>query len=290
VTIGTAPSPDLARPVPDSEPRLRALLPALRSPGLLLSWLLVLLVVAWAVIPDVFTSSSPYVGDPALSFAPPSWDHPFGADRLGRDLFSRAVHGAGTTLTATLVAVLVAFGAGTVVGLVAGFLGGAADTVIMRVVDVLLSIPSLLLAMVIVSVLGYSTYNVALAVGIASIASFARVMRAEAIRVVHTDYVEAAHGLGVSRWGVVIGHVLPNSLGPVLALAALEFGTAVLAVASLGFLGYGAPPPEPEWGLLVAEGRDFIALYPWISILPGVVLALVVIATHRISTSLRPSH
>jgi peptide/nickel transport system permease protein len=131
---------------------------------------------------------------------------------------------------------------------------------------------------------------VARAVGIASIAAFARVMRAETIRVAHTDYVEAAHGLGVGRWGVVLSHVLPNSLSPVLALAALEFGTAVIAVASLGFLGYGAPPPEPEWGLLVAEGRDFIALYPWISVLPGVVLALVVIATHRISTSLRSSH
>ncbi|MFD1533704.1 ABC transporter permease [Pseudonocardia aurantiaca] len=268
------------------EPRRR---PAVPPPGLVLSWLLVLLVVAWAVFPGLFTAHGPYAGDPALSFAPPSWEHPFGADQLGRDLFSRAVHGAGTTLTATLVAVLVAFGAGTVIGLAAGYAGGALDTTVMRVVDVLLSIPSLLLAMVIVSVLGYSTYNVALAVGIASIASFARVMRAETIRVTHTDYVEAAHGLGVSRWGVVAGHVLPNALGPVLALAALEFGTAVIAVASLGFLGYGAPPPEPEWGLLVAEGRDFVALYPWISLLPGTVLALVVIATHRISTSLRPN-
>jgi peptide/nickel transport system permease protein len=287
VSIGTAPPPELAVPVAERASRGRR--PTAPPAGLVLAWLLVLLVVAWAVFPGLFTAHSPYAGDPALSFAPPSWEHPFGADRLGRDLFARAVHGAGTTLTATLVAVLVAFGAGTLTGLVAGYLGGAVDTAVMRVVDVLLSIPSLLLAMVIVSVLGYSTYNVALAVGIASIASFARVMRAETIRVTHTDYVEAAHGLGVARWGVVAGHVLPNSLGPVLALAALEFGTSVIAVASLGFLGYGAPPPEPEWGLLVAEGRDFVALYPWISLLPGVVLALLVIATHRISTSLRPN-
>jgi peptide/nickel transport system permease protein len=157
----------------------------------------------------------------------------------------------------------------------------------MRVIDVFLSIPSLLLAMVIVSVLGYSTHNIAIAVGISSIASFARVMRSEVIGVVTKDYVRAAYGLGVGRFRVVLRHVVPNALNSVLALAALEVGTSILAVASLGFLGYGAPPPEPEWGLLVAEGRDYLAVHPWISILPGVALALVVIATHRISTSLR---
>ncbi|MEU6411365.1 ABC transporter permease [Microbispora sp. NPDC046933] len=261
-----------------------------RQPILVASWIIVLVVIGWAIVPGLFTSYGPYDGDAAASFVPPSAEHWFGTDRLGRDLFARSVYGAQTTLTATLLAVLIAFGVGTLVGLVAGFAGGIVDTVVMRVVDVFLAIPSLLLAMVVVSVLGYSTQNIALAVGISSIASFARVMRAQVLAVVTQDYVRAAYGLGVGRLGVMLRHVVPNSLSSVIALAALEIGTAVLAVASLGFLGYGAPPPQPEWGLLVAEGRDYVAVHPWASIMPGVALAIVVIATHRISTSYRKDH
>ena len=261
-----------------------------RRPVLVLSWLVVLVVIGWAVAPSLFTAYSPYAGDTGASFAGPSAEHWFGTDRLGRDLFARSVYGAHTTLTATLLAVLIAFGIGTAAGLLAGFLGGAVDTAVMRVVDVFLAIPSLLLAMVVVSVLGYSTHNIALAVGVSSIASFARVMRSQVIAVVTQDYVRAAYGLGVRRLPVMVRHVVPNSVSSVIALAALEVGTAVLAVAALGFLGYGAPPPEPEWGLLVAEGRDYLAVHPWASILPGLALALVVLATHRISTSFRKEH
>ncbi|MET7403310.1 ABC transporter permease [Dactylosporangium sp. NPDC005572] len=273
------------RPVARSP--LRRLGAAARQPILVLSWIIVLVVLGWAVAPQLFTAHGPYDGNTAASFLPPGTEHWFGTDRLGRDLFARSVYGARTTLTATLLAVLIAFGIGTVVGLVSGFVGGIVDTVIMRLVDVFLAIPSLLLAMVVVSVLGYSTNNIALAVGISAIASFARVMRAEVLVVVHQDYVRAAYGVGVRRLGVMLRHVVPNSLGSVVALAALEVGSAVLAVAALGFLGYGAPPPQPEWGLLVAEGRDYVAVYPWASIMPGAALAIVVVATHRISTSLR---
>jgi peptide/nickel transport system permease protein len=269
---------------------LRRLGEAAGKPGLVFAWAIVLIAIGWALFPHLFTSYSPFVGDSDASFAAPSAQHWFGTDRLGRDLFARSVYGAGTTLAATLLAVLIGFGIGSFVGLVAGFTGGVADTVIMRVVDVFLAIPNLLLAMVIVSVLGYSTNNIALAVGISSIASFARVMRAEVLSVASRDYVRAAYGLGVRRLGVVLRHIVPNSLNSVLALAALEIGTAILAVAGLGFLGYGAPPPTPEWGLLVAEGRDFVAVYPWISLLPGVALAAVVLATHRLSTSFRKDH
>ncbi|MCI2419762.1 ABC transporter permease [Saccharopolyspora sp. K220] len=262
----------------------------LRKPGLLLAWIILLIALGWALFPAAFTSYSPLVGDPAASFVPPSAEHWFGTDRLGRDLYARSVFGAATTLAATLFAVLIGFGIGSGVGLAAGFAGGVIDTAIMRVADVFLAIPNLLLAMVIVSVLGYSTNNIALAVGISSIAAFARVMRAEVLTVVSRDYVRAAYGLGVGRLGVVLRHIVPNSLSSVLALAALEIGKAILAVAGLGFLGYGAPPPTPEWGLLVAEGRDFVAVYPWISLMPGAALAVVVLATHRISTALRKDH
>lgn len=258
-----------------------------REPVLVAAWIVVLVALGWAIAPGLFTSASPFAGEPSHSFAGPSLEHPFGTDRLGRDLFARAVYGARTTLTATLLAVVIAFVVGTAIGLVAGYAGRLADNVAMRVIDVFLAIPSLLLAMVVVTVLGYSTVNIAIAVGISSIAVFARVMRSEVIAVARADYVRAASRLGVGHWGVLVRHVLPNSLGGVLALAALQVGMAILAVAELGFLGYGATPPDPEWGLLVAEGRDYLAAYPWISILPGLALALVVMATHRISTSFR---
>lgn len=261
-----------------------------RRPVLLGAWIVVLVAIGWAAFPELFTSHSPFDGNPDASFVAPGLDHWFGTDRLGRDLYARTVYGARTTLTATLLAVLIAFGAGTVLGLIAGYARGFIDSAIMRIVDVFLAIPSLLLAMVMVSVLGYSTYNVAIAVGISSVASFARVMRAEVLTVAARDYVKAADGLGVRRLRVIATHIVPNSLNSVLALAALEIGTAVLAVAALGFLGYGAPPPQPEWGVAVAEGRDFVAQYPWVSILPGITLAVVVLATHRISTSLRKDH
>lgn len=267
--------------------RLRDLV---RQPVLLFSWLIVFMVIGWALAPGLFTSYDPYDGDTSASFAGPSAAHWFGTDRLGRDLFARTVYGAHTTLTATMLAVLVAFGIGTLIGLIAGFVGGVADTVLMRLVDVFLAIPGLLLAMVMVSVLGYSTRNIAVAVGVSSIASFARVMRAQTLAVVTQDYVKAAYGSGVGRTTVMRRHVVPNAVSSVVALAVLEIGTAALAVAALGFLGYGAPPPQPEWGLLVAEGRDYVAVHPYVCILPGLVLAVVVVATHRISASFRKEY
>ncbi|MGW4337011.1 ABC transporter permease [Rhodococcus koreensis] len=256
------------------------------APGLVLSWLVIVTVVLWAVAPGWFTSFSPYDGDVDASFSPPGPEHLFGTDRLGRDLLARVIYGASTTLSATLLAVLVGFVVGSVVGLLSGFVGGRTDAIVMRFVDVLLAIPALLLAMTVVTALGYGTFNVALAVGISAVAAFARVMRSEVLKVAQSDYVEAAYGSGAGFGRVVVRHVLPNSVTAVLSLAALECGSAILAVAALGFLGYGAPPPEPEWGLAVSEGRDYLATYPWISILPGVLIAVVVLAINRISKSL----
>lgn len=254
--------------------------------GLAISWAVIGVVVLWALLPSWFTGYDPNEGDSDASFSAPSLEHLFGTDRLGRDLLARTIHGTSTTVTATLLAVAIGFVIGAAIGLFSGFAGGRADAVIMRFVDVLLAIPSLLLAMTVVTALGYGTINIAVAVGISAVAAFARVMRSEVLKVAGSDYVEAAYGSGAGFARVVWRHVLPNSVGAVVALAALECGSAVLAVAALGFLGYGAPPPQPEWGLAVAEGRDFLATYPWISILPGVLVAVVVLSTNRIGRSL----
>jgi len=250
--------------------------------GLMLSGVVLVVAVGWAVAPSVFASGDPLTGVPAEKFQAPSAAHWFGTDNLGRDLYTRMVHGAGLSLTATLTAVGIALVIGSLLGLLSGAAGGIVDTAIMRVVDVLLSIPALLLSLALVTALGFGTRNVALAVGISLIANFARVMRSEVLRVQHAPYVEAAHASGVRWYAVLARHVLPNSFQPVLALAAVEFGMAVLAVSSLSFLGYGTKPPTPEWGSLISEGRNFLASAWWLTTLPGLVIVAVVLSAQRL--------
>ncbi len=254
-------------------------------PGLVLAWLVIATAVLWALFPELFTGHSGTVGIARQQLRPPSAQHWLGTDALGRDLFARIVYGAGNTLTGAFVAVGVGLVAGTLMGLVAGAARGLVDDVIMRIVDVLLSIPNLLLSLSIVILLGFGTTNAAIAVGITSIASFARLSRSEVVRVRGSDYVEAAFGSGGTFVRVLWRHVLPNSLTSVIALAAVQFGSAILAISTLGFLGYGAPPPTPEWGLLIAEGRNYIARAWWLTTAPGIAVILVVLAANRISQS-----
>lgn len=253
------------------------------QPGLVLAWLVIALAALWAVFPEWFTSHSSTIGIARQQLRVPSAEHWLGTDALGRDLFARIVYGAGNTLTGAFVAVGVGLMAGTLLGLFAGAARGVVEAVIMRVVDVLLSIPNLLLSLSIVILLGFGTTNAAIAVGITSIASFARLSRSEVVRVRGSDYVEAAFGSGGTFLQVLWRHVLPNSLTSVVALAAVQFGAAILAISTLGFLGYGAPPPTPEWGLLIAEGRNYIARAWWLTTAPGIAVILVVLSANRIS-------
>ncbi|MGY2126112.1 ABC transporter permease [Nocardia gipuzkoensis] len=258
----------------------------LYRPGLVLSVAVVVLVVLAAFRPTLFTARDPLLGVPSEIFSPPSGQHWFGTDELGRDLFARVVHGTALSLQATVIAVAVAFVAGGALGLVAGFVGRWVDDVLMRFADVLLSIPALFLSLALVTALGYGTVKVAIAVGVAGVAGFARVMRAEVLRLRRAVFVEAARSSG-ARWYTVLGrHVLPNSIGPVVVLAALDLGTAVLAVSSLSFLGYGAVPPAPEWGTLISSGRSYLANAWWISTLAGLMVAALVLATNRIARAL----
>jgi peptide/nickel transport system permease protein len=254
--------------------------------SLVLAWAVIAVVVLWAAAPGLFTGYDPIAGVPAEKLQGPSSYHLFGTDAVGRDLFARVVHGAVHSLSGAFVAVAVGLLLGTLLGLLAGSAGGVADAVVMRIADVLLSVPGLLLALTVIILLGPGTVNVAIAVGVGSVAAFARVSRSEVVRVRRTDYVEAAFGSG-GRFLTVLGrHVLPNSLGPVIALAALQFGVAILAISTLGFLGYGAEPPTPEWGLLISEGRNYLATSWWLTTLPGAVVVTVVLAAGRISRSI----
>lgn len=267
----------------------RAPLSTLRgaSPSLVLAVAVVAVVLGWAVAPGLFTGHDPLAGVPAEKLQAPGPAHPFGTDALGRDLLARVVHGSVHSLAGALLAVTVGLAAGTALGVLAGSAGRLVDDVIMRVVDVLLAIPALLLMLSIIILLGFGTTNAAIAVGISSVAAFARLARSEVVRVRRSDYVEAAFGSGGRFLPVLWRHVLPNSVGAVVSLAALQFGTAIIAISTLGFLGYGAPPPTPEWGLLIAEGRSYIATAWWLTTLPGLVLVAVVLSANRISAALR---
>ncbi|EXG82230.1 ABC transporter permease [Cryptosporangium arvum] len=258
----------------------------LPPPGLLLSIGLVAFIVLAAFRPSLFASRDPLTGVPADRFSAPGASHWFGTDELGRDLYTRVVHGAALSLKATLIAVVVAFVIGGAIGLLAGFVGGWLEDVLMRVVDVQLAIPPLFLSLALVTALGYGTTKVAVAVGVASIASFARVMRAEVLRVRQSTYVEAAYSLGTRWYTILWRHVLPNAIGPIAVLVTLDFGIAILAVSSLSFLGYGAAPPAPEWGTLVSSGRNYLANAWWLSTLPGLTVAATVLATNRIARAL----
>lgn len=267
-----------------SEPQVRANTRFLmRRPGLLLSAAVIVFILLAAVAPGLFTGYDPIAGVPAEKLRGPSPAHLFGTDETGRDVFARVVHGASLSLRATVLAVLVALIAGSALGLLAGFRGGWLDSAIMRIVDVLQAVPAILLSLALVTALGFGTTNVAIAVGIANLASFARLMRAEVLRVRSGVFVEAARASGVRWSGVLRRHVLPNAVGPVFVLATLTFGTAVLEVSALSFLGFGATPPAPEWGALVAGGRGFLATAWWMTTFPGFTVAAVVLATNRLS-------
>lgn len=256
------------------------------SPGLVVALAVLCLVLLWAIAPQLFTAQSPAEGVPADKLQPPSGLHPFGTDHLGRDIASRIVHGAALTLSASLLAVGIGLAAGTALGLCAGFAGARLDAALMRLVDVMLAVPSLLLSLTVVVALGFGTMSVAIAVGVGSIAAFARLTRSEVVRVRHLDFVEASLALGRSRLGVAVEHVLPNALTSVLALATLELGSAILSVSALSFLGFGAQPPAPEWGQMVADGRNYLTTAWWMTTFPGLVVVAVVISADTVGRAL----
>jgi peptide/nickel transport system permease protein len=256
------------------------------EPGLIAAGLVILLVIAWIAFPGLFTSQDPLTGNLADRLQAPSGAHLFGTDELGRDVFARVVYGSRVSVASAALAVLLGLAAGGPVGLVAGFAGGWTDDVLMRVMDLMLAIPGILLSMAVITAWGEGTVKVAFAVGLSSVATIARTMRSEVVRVRIADYVDAARAGGV-RWHVILArHVLPNSWRPVLVLATLQFGYAILAVASLSFLGYGPQPPAPDWGAMVSDGSNYLATSWWLVTLPGIVIVALVLSVNHVARRL----
>ena len=262
-------------------------LAGLRVPAtVILSFAVVALVIAWSLAPGLFTSHDPVNGIPADKLLGPSAAHWFGTDHLGRDLYARVIHGTASSVTSALIAVVIAVAAGGLIGLLAGFLGGWVDIVLARLVDILLAIPRFLLAVIVVTALGFDTTNTAIATGVSAVAVFARVMRAEVIKTRQATFVEASFLQGGSRWYILSRHVLPNASRSVLTLAVLQFGLSILVIASLAFLGYGDPPPASDWGLLISIGRNYLK-WPWLVYAPAFVTVATVLSVNRISRWLR---
>ncbi|SPO55312.1 ABC transporter permease [Pseudomonas sp. JV551A1] len=282
---------DAARPAAPWKRRTRLqrarqrLTPLLRRPGFTLALLIVLFALLAALAPQLLTSFDPYTTSPAEKLSAPSLTHWFGTDELGRDLYTRLVYGARLSVLAALLAVTIALLGGLGLGVLAGFAGGRVDAALMRLIDVLLALPGLLLALAIVTAIGFGTVPVAVAVGVGIIPGFARTTRAEVLRIKTLPYVEAAR-LGGASWArTLLRHVLPNAWGPVAVLATLDFGAAILATAGLSFLGFGAAPPAAEWGTLIANGRHFLITAPWVSLLPGLFVVAVVFSLNHLARS-----
>jgi peptide/nickel transport system permease protein len=257
-----------------------------RSKTAIVGLAIIVLLFLVAALADVIAPYSPTQTTPN-SISVPTWAHPMGTDLLGRDVFSRVIHGSRVSIYVGVVSILLAIFVGIPLGLMAGFYGGRVDQAIMRLMDVMLAFPIFLLAIVIMVILKPSTMNVVLALAIVRIPVLARIVRGSVLSVKENDYIEAAKALSLSQPRVLGRHVLPNCLAPIIVTATLDIGNAIIIEASLSFLGLGTQPPTPTWGWDLKQNLTLIELNPWITIFPGVAILVTVLAFNLLGDGLR---
>lgn len=250
-----------------------------QRPGVILAGVYLVVVAVACLLPQLFTSADPIQQDLLAVNQAPSLEHIAGTDYLGRDLFARIVYGARYSIGIGIAVTLISLFFGAIIGLFAGTARSRIiDTAFMRAIDVLSSFPSVLLALIIVGLTGAGVPNLIVALGVAGIPTFARMIRAETKSVVLSEYVEQSITFGLPRWKMLLRHVLPNSLGVIPYMVTISLGGAIMGVSALSFLGIGPQPPTPEWGTILAESRNFLRVAWWSGILPGIVLVLTVIS------------
>jgi peptide/nickel transport system permease protein len=253
---------------------------------------IILVLVLVAISAPFVAPYDPTMGSLGDRLTPPSWqeggssDHLLGTDLLGRDTLSRLIYGARTSLTVAMIAILVAGSIGSLLGIAAGYLGGWANTIIMRVVDLAFSFPSILLAMVLAVVFEASFSNIILVISLVLWAEYARMARGETLKVKEMDFVALAQVAGVSKVKIMLCHILPNVASSLIVLATLQVGIVIIMESSLSFLGVGIPPPTPDWGSMVAEGRSYIVSAWWLSLVPGVAIVITVLSFNLLGDTL----
>jgi len=259
-------------------PALAVVRRAAPPPGVILSAAVLIVLLIAASAPGLLAAQDPYASDPADAFAEPSATHWLGTDQLGRDLYARLVHGAWYSISLGIGATVIALIGGVLLGVIAGYARGVADRVVTRFLDVLLAFPEVLVALIAIAVLGPGQASVIWAVGLGRIPGSARLVRAQVLQVRESEYVANGVALGLRPAALVVRHVVPNSLGPVLVSAVLGVGVSIIFGAALSFLGLGAVPPTPEWGLMLAEARQYLSIAPMLAIWPGVMITITVIS------------
>jgi len=258
-----------------------------RNRGALLGLVIICLFAGAALLSPLITAHDPIDQDLDARLLPPSRTHWLGTDDLGRDLLTRIIYGGRVSLTIGIVAVGIAVAAGTFVGLFAGYYGRWADSVTMRVMDIMLAFPATLLAIFIVGIRGPSLNNAMLAIGVINIPIFARLVRGSVLRVRQEEFVDAARALGGSAGRIIGRHILPNTLAPIIVQATLGIGAAILEAAGLSFLGLGAQAPTPEWGAMLTNTREYLRDAPWAATFPGIAILLTVVGFNLLGDGLR---
>jgi len=286
-TVGASPATGVPEVAAPRRGRGRSLRPLFRNPLVLAGLVLVVFFLAVALLANVIMPADPEAMQPASALQGPSLEHPFGTDRFGRDVLSRTIYGTRISLVVGVGSIAIAALVGTLVGLSAGYFGGAIDNLLGRIMDVFFTFPSLILAIAISVALGLGTQNALLAIAVTYWPAFGRVVRGATIAERHKDYVEAARVVGATGLRVMRLHLLPNVLSPIIVQFTVAISQAIIIESSLSYLGLGTQPPTPSWGTMINEGRTFLATAPWISVFPGLGIMGAVLAFNLLGDGLR---
>ena len=248
---------------------------------------LLLLVLVIIVASFIFDYDKDIIAMTKDRFLPPSWEHPFGTDNMGRDIFKRVLYGAKYSLVLSFGATALGLAVGLFFGAIAGYYGGAVDNIIMRFTDIFYSIPYIMLAVVVVSLLGTSMASLLIAMALGSFAGFARIARASIMTVRDMEYVESGYAIGLPTWKIILKHIIPNCLSPIIVQTTLRVGSNIISASSLSFLGVGITPPTPEWGAMLSDGRSYIRSSGWMCLFPGLAIMFTVLALNLLGDGLR---
>lgn len=239
------------------------------------------------IFAPVIATHSPYESNLHDAFIAPNSEHIFGTDKLGRDIFSRVIYGTRISLSAALILVILIFTIGTTLGVIAGYFGGIIDTIIMRISDMMISFPGMVLAIAMAGIMGASVKNAIIAITVVSWTKYARLSRSLVLKIKETDYIRAAKVTGCKTVHIITRHIIPNIISTLIITATTDIGTMILELSALSFLGFGAQSPQAEWGLMLNEGRAYMVDCPWLMIYPGLAICIVVVVYNLLGDSLR---